>query len=266
MVNPAETSKLRPEPQPRNDRFDRIEIWRHEVAASCISCVCSAPTMKVKEASVAGNLYRSMTRLYNPLANEDESPLRPQATEHRGSSRSRERTSGNCDVCASPVDGVTYKLLSDGYGLLRARGSSPQSLPSSIRCLEDSDPQKREGVKALLKKVSQAFRRKGLDPLLRSIEPTGRQNEIDANALGASISMTAGPHKEVPRRKTGTEMYYRLRLRGRANDDQEDESSGAFSDDDRKRPKVGIDESAARLRRAQKLLTKGTLDPQGFNQ
>ncbi|KAF2964303.1 hypothetical protein GQX73_g9270 [Xylaria multiplex] len=103
-----------------------------------------------------------------------------------------------------------------------------------------------------------AFRRtKGLDPLLRSIEPTDRRERY-ANVSGASTSMTAGPRKDIPRRNNGTEMYRRLRLQGTVNDDQEDESSSAVSNDDRKRPKVGIDESAARLRRARKLLTKGT--------
>ncbi|TGJ79894.1 hypothetical protein E0Z10_g8880 [Xylaria hypoxylon] len=262
MIKSMEISKPKPEWEPRNNRFNRIEIWRNEVAASPISCVCSAPTMQAKGAGVAGSLYRSMTKfgIYNPLTNEEEDALCPHRKECSGNSHSRERIISNCNVCASPMNGVTYKLLGGGSGLVRARASSSQSLSSaSIRCLEEGGQMKQERGRSLLKRVSQAFRRtKGLDPRLRSIEPTGTREKTDANAPGASISSTASPRKEVPRRKNGTEMYYRLRLEGTADDDQEDESIGAVSDDDRKKLVIGIDESAARLRRAQRLFNKDT--------
>ncbi|GAW22889.1 hypothetical protein ANO14919_124350 [Xylariales sp. No.14919] len=261
MVKSVTTSKPKPEPERKNHQSDRIEIWRNEVAVSRISCVCSGPTMQVKNTGVAGSLYRSMTKfgIYTAPGNDEEYSLCPQRTGHSGSSNSRERVNGNCDLCASPLNGVTYQLLGDGSGLVRARGSSPPSLSSSIRCLEEDGHGKQNRGRLLLKKVSQAFRRaKGLDPLLRSIEPSGTRETADVNALGASINITAGLGKEIPRRNNGTEMYHRLRLEGTTDENQDGESISAVSDDDRKKPKVGIDESAARLRRAQKLLYKGT--------
>ncbi|KAI0914841.1 hypothetical protein F4823DRAFT_194938 [Ustulina deusta] len=243
MVNSSETPKPEPdpevEPEPiddRSNRFGRFEIWRTEVAASHKYCACSAPTTRDK-ASRFGAFYRRSVAKFgidNPLTDQEECPSSPQTAEssrspHPLKSHPPESPGDLCAVCKLPTDGVRYKSLSkDGYGLVRARSPSPQPV-SGNKCLDEDGNIKGKG-KSVLNRMSQVFHRtKALDSQPQSIE---------------LIDMS---------KKTGTEMYSDLRP-GAADDGKHDETSSAMSDEDRKKPKTGIEGSAARLRRAQNLL------------
>ncbi|GAP86148.2 hypothetical protein SAMD00023353_0302810 [Rosellinia necatrix] len=266
MIPSSEPSRL----TRRDAKFDRIEIWRNEVAASPICCVCSAPSSASARSPTAG-LYKSLVKLASSLTTDrEEDPAVPSTTsasDGSNSSHARERRrSRDCTTCASPLDGVAYKRLgADGSGLVRARDVSAPSL-ASINCLEAGGKAK-GGKKSLLKKVSQVFRRaKWLEwsQSNKSTELADTQQTTQTthpNTLDDPITTTAGPCSRIAQRPVGTEMYHSLRpgtgSGDVAGDDGEDEIVDAVSDGDDKKPKVGIDESAARLRRAQKLLNMG---------
>ncbi|KAI1188237.1 hypothetical protein F5B17DRAFT_282046 [Nemania serpens] len=272
--------------KPGDSKLDRIEIWRNEVAASRLSCACSAPTVQdttagprgsswpTRRLSATGTLYKniSIARLASPLSlgREEGSPFFSFAAS--GSEQS-ERTSPNCSVCASPVGGVAYKWLSgDGSGLVLARNDSLRLL-SSFKSWETSESAAEGQVqwmgKLLVEKVSQLFRRgKGVEPPqscelseYTSIQQQQQeqQQRADTGALDAPVTTPAQSRDEPPLRSNGTGMYHDLcDGTGAADyDDEDDEMSSTVSDDEGKRPTLGIDKSAARLRRAQRLLNKG---------
>ncbi|KAI3329109.1 hypothetical protein HD806DRAFT_272683 [Xylariaceae sp. AK1471] len=267
-------------------KFDRIDIWRNEVASSQIYCVCSALAMQTKTAGVRDSFSSSLEIPSTAVSSTsmdlhkgavksaaypwhgEQNQKRPgflsKASSRLGSPRSPERKNGGeCSMCASPTDGVAYKSLSsDGCGLVWRRSDS-RSISSSIKCLEEGGQAKAKR-QSLLKAVSQVFRRtKKLDlPQSSSESSQPQQEKIDAATSTPNTSKpttAAGPSHEVPGRSTGTEMYHLLRreetLDGTGNNDEEVD---VFSDDDRKKPKIGIDESAARLYRARKLLNNNT--------
>ncbi|KAI1150602.1 hypothetical protein F4825DRAFT_394115 [Nemania diffusa] len=276
------TTPPKPRPKPRNARFDRIEIWRNEVVASRIYCVCSAPTRQENHCgsssstklSAAGGFYRSVVKLATSVSLEREEwgsrfPS-PVLSEQSDISPTYE-TNGYCPVCASPIDGVVYKRLStDGSGLVQARNNSPRSPYSGtfLDAGEQVGKDKGKG-KLLLKKVSQLLRRTKRLDLPRSIDSvefigTSMQQKTYANAPDVPTTTRSTPCIEGLKR-TGTEMYHSLRNTtgpgGTANKDAEDETTSAISDDDCKKPKIGIDKSAARLRRAQKMLNNDVRIP-----
>lgn len=83
----------------------------------------------------------------------------------------------------------------------------------------------------------------------------------DADMLPPSgpprVITMVGPTTVMRREGSGTEMYHSLRREKRMTVDgtgDHDEEIDSFSDDDGKKPRIGIEETAARLHRAQKLL------------
>ncbi|KAI1113639.1 hypothetical protein F5Y14DRAFT_417330 [Nemania sp. NC0429] len=281
-----------------SSKLGRIEIWRHEVAASRLSCVCSAPTVQEDiiiagpgpgpgprrssssptRLSAPGNLlYKSIARLASPPSSsmdrdreggEDSFffPLAASGSEQGGSRQLSKRLNHNCSVCASPVvDGVAYKWLGrDGFGLVLARRkkNSPRLLSSFFGSRRRGGPENEgEMGKMLWERASQLFRRgKGVvGPSKNYCESSGsiisvqrRRAEADTDGLGAATmtTMAISPNG-APSRGNGTEMY-----RGTADDGEDEDMICPVSDDEGKRPTLGIDESAARLRRAQRLLNK----------
>ncbi|KAI0548317.1 hypothetical protein F4679DRAFT_326582 [Xylaria curta] len=254
--------------EPSNDsrKSKRVEIWRNEVNTSSIYCVCSAPSRQAESlcsrgsfsttlGKGAGSLVKGVGKLakaLNQLLWEDDtfpSPS-PEPGQARSSSSSLRRPM--CPVCGFPTDGIVYKQIgNDDFGLLRTRAESPE-LVSKARSLDEGEGKR----KSLLRKVSQAFRR------TKMFEPSRAPSElVDLSDLvygmqGASITPKAVPHQRDSGKITGTEMYRDMRA-GATEDDGEGGPVTNISDDSGKKPQVGIEESAARLRRAQKLLHKG---------
>ncbi|KAI1159112.1 hypothetical protein F5B18DRAFT_41735 [Nemania serpens] len=276
MVRFTESTK----PKPGDSKLDRIEIWRNEVAASRLCCTCSAPTVQAgprrssspSRLPTTSNLYKNIAKLAGPLSlDRDEGnpffSFTASGSEQGGSLRPSERTSHNCSVCASPIDGVAYKWLSsDGSGLVLARNSPPRLL-SSLKSRETGEPategQAQWMGKLLWERVSQLFRHTNGEEPPQSCEPSEstsiQRQRADTGALNTPITMIRSRNEALLRRN-GTEMYHNLRdrtgLGGTADNDGEDEMISTVSDDEGKRPTLGIDKSAARLRRAQRLLNK----------
>ncbi|KAI0189422.1 hypothetical protein EV127DRAFT_408953 [Xylaria flabelliformis] len=251
------------EPSEDDPKSKRVEIWRNEVNTSSIYCVCSAPSRRAESSCSRGSFSTTLgkgvgklAKTLNQLLWEDDrfpSPSPEPGRERRSSSSLRRRTvCPVCPACGFPTDGVVYKQISnDEFGLVRTRGDSPESV-SKARSLDEGEGKK----KSLLKKVSQVFRR------TKMLEPSQTPSElVDLSDLvygmqGASIAPNTVPHQRDPGKMTGTEMYHDIRA-GATEDDGDGGLVTNISDDSRKKPKVGIAESAARLRRAQKLLHKG---------
>ncbi|KAI8632321.1 hypothetical protein F5Y19DRAFT_359561 [Xylariaceae sp. FL1651] len=272
-----------PKPKAKNAKFDRIDIWRTEVASSQIYCACSALALQVMQADPcessrssmgmasisdlgsstgAGYSRDSVTTASYPLKEQKRPKFLPSALKPNLSSIAPgEREGSDCPLCASPTDGVAYKWLSnDGSGLVQG-WNSPRSI-SSVKRLEEGG--KAKPKKSLLKVVSQVFRRSKRFDLPRGSEvsqpSTTTKNASYSNVQNASKNTTTGTNA-IPR-MAGTEMYHRLRREagvdgtGDHDADGSDDTVEGFSDDDRKKPRIGIDASSARLRRAQKLLNK----------
>ncbi|CAJ2501684.1 Uu.00g045370.m01.CDS01 [Anthostomella pinea] len=234
---------------------DRISIWRNEVSAAQVYCVCSAPATATAADRVGSEHVDSASK-------PGEASTQPVGARHQhqqgraggflglGPRSKSGLTKGHlgqeltrCPVCASPTDGVAYVPLgSDGaYGLVRAAAVVGARFER----------------RKLLKAVSGVFkgtRGVRLPKVGEPLSPTapGTENEADRNGC--------------PRR-AGTEMYCQLRQGERVDGSGNDEDgTGSVAtlvtelneEGGRGKPRLGIDETAARLRRAQKLLEKST--------
>lgn len=260
MIAYPQTSR----PSYRDPRFDRIEIWRNEVAISPICCVCSAPSYSSTRSATAG-LYKSLIKLASSLSLDREDVRRVPSINsgsERSSTDTRERTrerrtSKDCTMCASPLDGVVYKWLStDGSGLVRAKSDSF----AEAKCHEAGWSIDGKGKKSLLKKVSQVLRHTKVLDLSRSnrsLDPFSTRRKTTTTTMEPPAIKTTRRHSGIPYKQAGTEMYQSLRpdIRLETSADDDEEEIGGTSDNGKK-PKVGIDDSAARLRRAHKLLNK----------
>ncbi|KAI0459452.1 hypothetical protein F5B21DRAFT_302858 [Xylaria acuta] len=252
-----------------NPGFKSIGIWRNEVNTSSIYCACSARCRRPKSSDPrenfsttlgkgAGSLLRGVDKLaktLNQLLWEDDTfpPPSPEPRPVRIGSINRRIVYPVCPACGFPTDGVVYRQITgDEFGLVRAWGDSPGPVPSA-KPLNEGEGKR----KALLKKVSQVFRR--TKPLDIRRTPSELMDLSDtANATrDALITPKAGPHQRDSGKKMGTEMYSGVVRTGTTDDDGEDGPVTAITDDSRKKPRVGIAESAARLRRARKLLDRG---------
>ncbi|KAI0817518.1 hypothetical protein GGR55DRAFT_23334 [Xylaria sp. FL0064] len=211
---------------------NRIEIWRHEVAAAHQYCECSAPTT---DATGLRAIYRrSMAKIgkHDPdaghvgyLANADIADSSPHL---------RESVTQYCAACALPKAGVKYKRQGKrDFGLVRARTPSPKRIPGPGHGHGLTQEGRRRSV------LAQVFsRNKGRDQQLPLIELVDRPK----------------------RRAAATEMYSHLRL-GRIGPGSvvygdDDEMTSVISEDSGKKPKTGIAASAERLNRARKLLER----------
>ncbi|KAJ3567850.1 hypothetical protein NPX13_g6627 [Xylaria arbuscula] len=233
MVTSAEKSGPLSKAEPTKDRSHRIEIWQREVITSPNACACSSPTTQAPNTGL-GTLYRrSMSRFDTNLPHYDleDYPTNPWTIKNARDSFHGQRPSPHCPVCALPLCGVKYKLLSkDGFGLVRPRSPSPKRWSRDEG--QSQDRQRKEKSKSVLSKIVRVIQR-----------PKARKP--------AELGETA--------KRTQTDMYHDLRpeavpTRGGVH---EEETSSALSDDECKKPKVGISASAARLRRAQMLLQRG---------
>lgn len=233
MVISEETPGPQSKADPTKDRSQRIEIWQREVVTSPNVCACSAPATQQAPNSGLATLYRRSVSRFDTSHFHyelEDHPTNPWTMKSHRSSFHGESTGPHCPVCALPLSGVKYKLLSkDGFGLVRPRSPSPKRM-SSIK-----DPsqarQRKEESKSVLRKIVRVIQR---SKLLKSTEclETAKRDQTD--------------------------MYRDLRPEAAlTHDDIDEETSSARSDDECKKPKVGIAASAARLHRAHMLLHKG---------
>ncbi|KAI1756655.1 hypothetical protein F4782DRAFT_276309 [Xylaria castorea] len=257
------------DPLNKHNRLKRIEIWRSEVNTSSIYCACSAPSRQAKGSypregfsttlgKGAGSMLKGvgkLTKTVNQLLREDDTFLSPslEPREVRSSSLRRHAVYPVCPECGFPTDGVVYKRISsDEFGLVRTRGDLPESV-SKARSVDEGEGKR----KILLRKVSQIFQR------TKALEPSRMPSElIDLSDVAngtqdASTAPKAAPNQRDSGRMTGTEMYHGDVRAGATDDDGEGGLVTIISNDSRKKPRVGIAESVARLRRARKLLDKG---------
>ncbi|KAI1828630.1 hypothetical protein F4861DRAFT_11624 [Xylaria intraflava] len=266
MMRPSQTSRAK---RKQLAKFDCIDIWRNEVNASRMYCVCSAPTVGTKKAGrrdsagtvktplplalsmASGSYKRLVKRATFPSDRGDDRTALGSVAPGSNVAGRRNGTTGGCPVCALPTDGVVYMSLGrDGSGLVRA-----QRPLSAIKVLEEVWRAKERKGRELLFKVSSVFlrpKRHRLSQHSDSTEPTG--TSLDGN---------------LPRRLDATEMYQSLRRKARMDDEDDDEDEDAdeyedddllraFSNSDGKKPQISIQEAGSRLYRAKKLLNKPT--------
>ncbi|KAI0203995.1 hypothetical protein F4808DRAFT_395347 [Astrocystis sublimbata] len=223
-----------------NDSFRHIGIWRSEVNISCISCACSAQSTRPTSSGLRKSFSATLTTRAGSLFKGVDGRL------------NRQSLYTTCSACGLPTDGVAYKRISgDEFGLVRVRGISPPDANPKIRSVEEGRDNNHNNNNAFFKKLSQAFRRAKMHDARTSSKTAGCPDDAAQDAQ-KTRSRRAGPGN-----KFCTEMYRGLECGGAS--DGEDDVGGkvpVISDDSRKKPKVGIEESVARLGRARKLLHK----------
>ncbi|KAI2629840.1 hypothetical protein GGR54DRAFT_281632 [Hypoxylon sp. NC1633] len=252
---------------------EKVDIWRAEVESSTICCSCSEPTNSEPRTvpilhSILHSTSSAAAGSVNPPGSSQQSttPFNPStsvALQLGGPSGGPPA----CRLCGLPIDEdvalVRFRERGD-QALLRS-GASPRSEPSILHT---------GGVRSwrhYKKPGAGRFKRAIDDPLRPLKRLQNAVSAIDEKSAGKrilrpikrlfrgsrqSLSSDDGP-KPRPR---ATEMYRAYRA-----DAVPGEGSGAGSvetldglsdDDDRGRPRLTIDDSAARLRRAQRLLEK----------
>ncbi|KAI0100040.1 hypothetical protein GGR51DRAFT_564451 [Nemania sp. FL0031] len=185
--------------------LERIEIWRNEVAASRIYCVCSAPTtsQSKKERKRSNSKGRAST-----VAVTDALPSDEKANE-----KTDEKTYSDCPMCALPTDGVEYKSLSrDGKGLVRISTTSSRSFICKFKNRVLGDESEGNGNEKgkgkgnlLLKKLSQLFQR------AKKLNLPHTNESLQVKSMDLSTATTLRPSNEYFKNRVGTEMYYSLR-------------------------------------------------------
>ncbi|KAI1263013.1 hypothetical protein F5Y18DRAFT_139780 [Xylariaceae sp. FL1019] len=228
-------------------RFDRIDIWRKEVADSHIFCVCSALAtsgLDHKSPVTVSTASTNQRRRAPRILHRD---FRPQPQDVQASHGTGQVTP-YCPICGLPNDSVGYEPLSnDGKGLIR-RSVSPRSV-SSIQPIESES---KIGLRkqGLIKAMTHVFRpHKRLDLPKNSDSPRGADTPLERGS--------ASPTTDKQNPASGTNMYHLLR-----RDVQNDEVPPASDETplseelERKKPRLGIEQSAARLERAKFLLNK----------
>ncbi|KAI1333371.1 hypothetical protein F5Y16DRAFT_355665 [Xylariaceae sp. FL0255] len=274
-------------------KYEQIDIWRREVAATDPLCACSGAAIKSAGAeceddhpqnrSIQGppvKVWRSPTKRKDVVSSvtpvvadsdddkntKDETPdkahcqdpshheldqgkepgelctstgLAEQSLKAIAESWRHQPREGDCHMCAAPTDGIAYEELEDGSGLVRRSQSSGSFLLANGNGpAQPKKKKKKKSKKTLLKTMSQVFQwghKKGGLTTAQQLQPD----------IGS-------PEKDALKPDRQTEMYSNLRHNG-ANDDCETNESPS-EDSARKKPRLTIQRSAARLLRAKQLL------------
>ncbi|KAI0389037.1 hypothetical protein F5Y17DRAFT_157491 [Xylariaceae sp. FL0594] len=256
----------------KSAKLDRIDIWRNEVASSQLCCVCSAPALRAK---VFGAHGRSSPRVGVFTRTTSAAPTRSKHTNiectimpvNEPKKRPRPKffslgsgsdtiehllqsESSVCSICALPIDGVEYKILSsDGSGLVN---DASRSRANSLKHLDAGGTAATAKHRPLLlKRISQVF---------RTTKKSGESLAIGSVPDTSKVTMTDRSHK-TPGSCASTEMYHLLRrekrLEATVSKEAEEKTVGYLSEDSDKKPRIGIEQSAARLERAQRMLVRG---------
>ncbi|KAI1208909.1 uncharacterized protein F4807DRAFT_429917 [Annulohypoxylon truncatum] len=262
-----------------DEKVRQIYVWRTEVEYSKTQCLCSGPSMvdpsftrraksegKGKGKAVA---RRGVQRTEASSSTAMDSDIQPEP--HGTPPRDSPPQIGlfipeedPCPTCDSPVNaGVMFlKVGVKGERGIVCTNPSPRST-TSVNRLSDvlSYQQYKTPPKAWLKQKA----RKPLEQIKRAVTPeneNSKRKQVLKPLLGllrksSTDSLSSGPPTVRPR---ATEMYHTVPSRDdllRAGSVKTLLSGLSDDDDDgRGRPKLTIDESAARLRRAQRLLEK----------
>ncbi|KAI1487218.1 hypothetical protein F5X96DRAFT_164610 [Biscogniauxia mediterranea] len=289
-MSDSTTQRQTPKPHPK---FDRIDIWRTEVSSCRVFCVCSAPAIAPtantsKEslaatasasastsASVSGSGESSVTNSTS-LTEASVRPSRWDQVRPKLFSSSKkpnlrlELPTGEpraCPVCSSPIDAdVSYKSFSKGdCGFVHN-----SVLPSA----EAKNKRLEGGLSAKAKKLREQNPFKAISGVFKgpkTLDPPKAESPLSPSSTNndkrGSKRKSMQGYDGIPR--SGTEMYYLLRPEGRERsragkevDAGSVETLGGLGDDDsvdeRGKPRLTLDAKAARLERAQRLLSKTT--------
>ncbi|KAI2468097.1 hypothetical protein F4781DRAFT_399854 [Annulohypoxylon bovei var. microspora] len=276
-----------------DEKVKQIYIWRTEVTSSDVPCACSKPTIpepdpvsrskskskgkgKGKGKAVARRGTQQISGSSSTAMDSDNQPEPLQERTNPFHSHGplslkyglfiREETP--CPMCEAPIDsGVIFTRIGARGEKALVRGNPSPRSASSLRYLSDvvSYDQYKTPPKAWLKKTA----RKPLNHIKRAITPEDEKSKgkqvlkplLRLLRRSSMESLDSSVEQPLTVRPRATEMYHTLPSNA--------ESSGAgsvetllsgLSDDERRRPKLTIDESAARLRRAQRLLAKQSKD------
>ncbi|KAI0841983.1 hypothetical protein F5Y06DRAFT_165494 [Hypoxylon sp. FL0890] len=272
-------------------QVNRIDIWRAEVNSARNYCVCSRPTT----AAPSGQGARKDAVPPSASSTAIDSDIRPESTPQlvdvSGPSRqpAEPANSSNprgvpttslalklgCPVCAAPIDeDVSFEVLRrwGESGLVRGRVSprSSASIHDIRKCVSHQNYKtpatmrfKRAVSKPLqhLKRVTSSGDEKSSEKSKSKGKGKAVLRPLRKLLKGSSKeTLSSNAETDEPRiRPRATEMYrdFRPDAGGAGTSAGSVETLlSALSDDERKRPGLTIDESAARLRRAQRLLEK----------
>ncbi|KAI2640417.1 hypothetical protein GGS26DRAFT_158155 [Hypomontagnella submonticulosa] len=255
-------------------KLNVIIIWLAEVNAARKYCVCSKPTLDGTDnhnittdtppASASGTAVSS-DYYSRPSLRQSAPSLAPASTSvslKLGPRRNRPP----CPMCSSQIDeSVSFLSLRDHgeEGLVRKK-ASPRSVASIGNLSETEATDHRQYMTPTGRRVKTAVprpiqqlqsppdkkskRKRILEPIMKLFKRPGHGEESCDDA-----------EEEPEIRPRATEMYQAFRPNA-DNSKTSIETAASLSDDECKRPKLAIDESAARLRRAQKLLDKTNKD------
>ncbi|KAI0164885.1 hypothetical protein GGR57DRAFT_215745 [Xylariaceae sp. FL1272] len=233
-------------------RLDRIDIWRNEVANSQVFCVCSAPAMSEREYQSPVTVSTVPTNQRSRFLQRD---LRPRPRDVQASDGTGQKTL-HCPICDLPNDSVVYESLNgDGKGLVR-RSVSPRSA-SSVQPIE-SESKIGSRKQSLIRAITYVFRpHRGLGLPRHSDSQRGTGTPLLKLDSESAERGSVSPTTDKLNLASSTNMYHLLR-RDVQNDGIPPASEGTLLSEDleRKKPRLAIEESAARLERANLLLNK----------
>ncbi|KAI0383937.1 hypothetical protein F5Y04DRAFT_24278 [Hypomontagnella monticulosa] len=268
-------------------KLNVINIWIAEVKAARKYCVCSKPTMdgtdnwninkdvytQPQPASGSGTAVSSDFDLqYFPSGAGASTSAPPKLA--APSRRSRPP----CPMCSSQIDeGVTFLSLRDRgeEGLVRKK-TSPRSMASIGNLTETEAIDHRHYRAQTARRVKEAVmkpiqkmkspadnnnkdskRKRILQPIKKLFKKSGEKSE-EGDKGGEEEEEEQ--EQEENTRPRATEMYKEYRPNATKSKSSL-ETVASPSDDERRRPRLAIDESAARLRRAQRLLDRSNQEP-----
>ncbi|KAI1415926.1 hypothetical protein F5Y13DRAFT_140164 [Hypoxylon sp. FL1857] len=276
-------------------KVNQIDIWRNEVNKARNYCVCSKPTMvaprpqgAIKDAvpnsssSTAIDSDNRPESTKQPIDNSGPShqpakPAEPAEPANPFNPRGAPATSLalklGCPVCAELIDeSVTFEVLRERgeRGLVRGRASTRSEASfSNVGQIVSHDKYKSPASVRVKRAVS-----KPLQQLKRAASFEDEKSSDKSKSKGKGKAKAVfGPLRKLLRwsskeslssdgpqtRPRATEMYHAYRVNAV---EAEETSAGSVEtllsslSDERKRPRLTIDESAARLRRAQRLLER----------
>ncbi|KAI1382086.1 hypothetical protein F4677DRAFT_14752 [Hypoxylon crocopeplum] len=255
----------------------RINIWRAEVKSTETYCSCSAPAIREPDSKDA-----LLTSTANTAVASEIPPEPPQQPVVQPVVQPAPAPSGPatflagpsdgppiCPICLLPIDeGVSFARLREhgDEGLVRSR-SSPRSEASikgigDVTSSKDYTTPRKIRIRRAVKRPLRPFKRAKMVVASKGKKFKKKRivRRVKRLFKGSKDSVSSDDHKIRPR---ATEMYraYRYDAKPEADAANADAGSvetldGLSDDSERRRPRLTIDESAARLRRAQKLLGK----------
>ncbi|KAI0141072.1 hypothetical protein F4776DRAFT_661894 [Hypoxylon sp. NC0597] len=270
--------------------MNQIDIWRTEVNSARSYCVCSKPTTATsasqdasKDAlptatsstAIDSDNRPESTHQLTDISGPSHQPANP--SDHRGTPPTSLALKLGCPVCSAPIDeSVSFQLLrrQGEQGLVRGR-ASPRSVASINNLRETSSydkykpPATTRFKRAVAKRFQNLRKAASFEYEKYSARGENKTKEMGKAVLRPLIRLFKGSSKETLSSNVGpdgarlrpraTEMYqaYRTGVQETGTSAGSVETLlSALSDDERRRPRLTIDESAARLRRAQKLLER----------